>query len=87
MSRSYREPVFKDSYGTRHKQWAKREANQRIRRTNDVPDGKAYRKYYDPWNIVDFKSRWDPWPTYRSNWRTGEIEMTDPVPEWKARRK
>ena len=55
MSRSYRKPWAVCSYGTRHKQYAKKEANRLIRRTKDVPNGKAYRKFYDPWNICDYK--------------------------------
>ena len=68
MSRSYREPYWVDSYGSKVKKWYKRDASKRIRRTKDVPNGKAYRKFYDPWNIVD--SKWyDGSKPYWSNWR------------------
>jgi hypothetical protein len=45
-----------DGYkGSNYKQFAKREANKKIRRSEDVPNGKAYRKFYDPWDIADFR--------------------------------
>jgi len=87
MSKSYREPVFKDTYGTRHRRWAKNRANRKVRKTGEVPNGKAYRKFYNPWNIQDWSSRWDPWPSVITNWRTGLLEISEPMPEWKARRK
>ena len=34
---------------------SKRWANKKVRKS-DVPDGKQYRKVYDPWNIVDCKN-------------------------------
>jgi hypothetical protein len=87
MSRSFREPWFKDTNGSPYKRWAKQQANRAVRRTKDVPDGKTYRKLYDPWKIVDYRSKWDPWPRYTIDWRTGEIVVVDPIPGWKARMK
>jgi hypothetical protein len=55
MSRSYRKPYCTDGYkGSLRKQFFKREANKKIRNSEEVPDGKAYRKFYDPWNICDY---------------------------------
>lgn len=34
----------------------KRAANKVLRHTNDVPDGKVFRKYSEPWNIKDYAS-------------------------------
>lgn len=34
---------------------AKRLANRAVRASNDVPDGSAYRKYSDSWDICDYK--------------------------------
>ena len=60
----------KTSYGTyltrkdwRKRSWpsgendrsAKRLANRKVRRTKNVPDGKAYRKLYSSYDINDFK--------------------------------
>ena len=55
MSRSRRKPYCNESYkGSRHKQFAKRVANKKIRNSNDVPNGKSYRKFYCSWNINDY---------------------------------
>ena len=51
MSKSYKyTPIYKD-----HVKGAKREANRRVRRLNDLPSGGAYKKYYDQYNISDYK--------------------------------
>lgn len=55
MSRSYRKPWVVCGNGTRHKKYAKKEANRLIRRTKNIPDGKAYRKFYETWNIDDYR--------------------------------
>jgi hypothetical protein len=79
MSRSYREPWYTDGYkGSSRKQWSKRYANKVVRHAVDVPNGKAYRKYYDPWNICDY--RWyASFEPYVSWWtKTGEPEWVYP---------
>jgi hypothetical protein len=56
MSRSYRKPWVTDGYkGSKRRQYYKRLANKVVRRAIGVPDGKAYRKFYDTWDICDFK--------------------------------
>ena len=56
MSRSYRKPWVTDGYkGSSRRQWAKRYANKKVRHAEDVPNGKAYRKFYESWNICDYK--------------------------------
>lgn len=55
MSRSYRKPWITDGYGTKWRRYAKKEANRKVRRHDDVPNGKAYRKVSDPWSICDYK--------------------------------
>ena len=87
MSRSYREPYWVDSYGYKGKKLVKRFANKKVRRTFDIPDGKAYRRLYDSWNIVDWKSKWNPWYSYYISPVTGEMTCIVPTPRWKARRK
>ena len=82
MSRSYRAPWVVAGYGSSYKMWAKRRANRAIRRAQDVPDGKGYRKFFDSWNITDWKYQW--FPTYWSNIFQRWMEVT---PEWKVRRK
>lgn len=86
MSRSYREPWYMDSYGTRYRKYMKRYSNKKVRKAVDVPDGKAYRKILNPYDITDWKSRWDPHPHYFYHFN-GELDVILPDPEWKARRK
>ncbi len=63
MSRSYRKPWAVDGMnGSKTKQYRKNQANRRIRRAKNVLDGKVYRKFSDPWDIVDWK-----WPVNVTN--------------------
>jgi hypothetical protein len=56
MSRSYRKPWIVDGYkGSRRKQFYKRYANKRVRNTEDVPNGKTYRRVLNPWDITDYR--------------------------------
>ena len=56
MSRSYRKPWVTDGYkGSKRKQFFKRLANKVVRRSNEVPDGKAFRKFFCTYDICDFK--------------------------------
>ncbi len=51
MSRSYRKTpgwVDRNPFG-------KNQANRRVRRTPNVPDGKVYRKFYQMYDICDYK--------------------------------
>ena len=55
MSRSYKKhPFCKD----KNKKGAKRTANKKVRRTKDIPNGKAYKKVFESWNISDYKWIW-----------------------------
>jgi len=85
MSRSYREPWYTQGYGSRSRKRSKRYANRVVRRTTDVPNGKAYKKYWDPWNICDWKWMYNPYPHYWS-W-DGEIRVIEPGPIWRVNRK
>ena len=87
MSRSYREPWFIDSYGSKSKRWSKRMASKAVRRAEEVANGKAYRRFFDPWNIVDWKCQWERNDGFIF-WNNGEPEwVPDRTPEWKAKRK
>ena len=56
MSRSY-----KHRKGTllhvkeQNSRFGKRQASAAVRRAADVPDGRQYRKYYDSWDISDYR--------------------------------
>lgn len=57
MSRSYRKnPII--HYAPESGAWGKRQANKKVRRTRDIPDGKVYKKCYCSWNIHDCRSRY-----------------------------
>jgi hypothetical protein len=56
MSRSYRKAWVKDGYkGSKGKQFFKRLANKLFRKMQDIPNGRAYRKCFDTWNICDYR--------------------------------
>lgn len=88
MSRSYREPWIVDGYGTRHKKFAKNLANRTVRRKGidyDIANGKAYRKITNPWDICDYKWKYNPYPKFYQ-W-FGKQEWVDPDPIWWWNRK
>lgn len=54
MSRSYRKNMWiKDNNSARGK--LKRLANKRVRQMDDVADGMDYKKYYNSYDICDYK--------------------------------
>ena len=56
MSRSYKKfPIVKDKSCSKH---GKRFANKKVRHTQDIPNGKAYKKVYETWNICDYCWIW-----------------------------
>lgn len=53
MSRSYKKtPIVKDN--KRGRKHSKRQANKKVRHSHEVPNGKQYRKFYNPWDIYDW---------------------------------
>ena len=67
MSRSYKKhPYTKDGGPTRVK-FAKREANKKVRRTGDIPNGKSYRRVFEPWDIHDYVNYWS-WEEAKKDW-------------------
>lgn len=72
MSRSFRKPWVTEGYkSSNRRKFFKRHSNKVIRRTEDIPDGKSFRKFTDTCNICDYRwyesaksmSRWSlkPW--------------------------
>lgn len=54
MSRSFKKtPIIKD-----HNKGEKKNANHKVRRTKDVPNGGSYKKFYPQWDICDWSSGW-----------------------------
>lgn len=72
MSRSYRKPYITDGYGGKRRQFYKRYANKKVRRTVVIANGGAYKKVSCSWDICDYK-------IYYSKWNSGS--------KWKYRRK
>ena len=86
MSRSYKKNLILKDSGSYHR-FCKNQANRKIRRTPEVPDGKAYRKFYCSYNITDWCMRYNPYPWTCWNYRTGELEWVDPDPIYRWRMK
>jgi len=60
MSRSYRKnPYVTDQQGNRRTKSVKRAAARAVRAAKEVPSGKAYRRFFNPWDIRDW-SFYDP---------------------------
>lgn len=67
MSRSTRKPWVTDGYkGSKRRQFFKRYSNKVIRRTEDIADGKAFRKVTDTYSICDY--RWYESKKTMKNW-------------------
>ena len=61
MSRSYRKPWTTDGYkGSKRRQFFKRRSNKTLRKITDIPDGRAFKKFTDTYNICDYKWLEDP---------------------------
>ena len=55
MSRSYKKhPFVKDPAN----KGMKRCANKKVRHTKDIPNGKAYKKVFESWEISDYEWIW-----------------------------
>lgn len=83
MSRSYKKtPIGKDNVGGR--KFAKKQANRKVRKSNGVPSGKQYRKFYETWDIYDYVSHCTlkEFMQYGHLWRMYETEE-EMVQAWK----
>jgi len=79
MSRSYKKvPGFTD-YSRGRTKWAKRQASKKVRHTEDVPNGKGYRKLYNPWDIRDWKYLYFCKDDYIDIYNVGRHDYSDPV--------
>jgi hypothetical protein len=72
MSRSYRKAYLVDGYGNKWKKKIKNAANRKVRLSEDIADGKQYRKLYESYDICDWKFKADD---------------SESFPLWKVRRK
>lgn len=55
MSRSYKKPWHTQGAGKKARQQSKRSASRAARHEEELASGNAYRKAYNPWDIVDWK--------------------------------
>lgn len=62
MSRSYKKPYVKDKS---NKKDGKKAANNKVKRTKEIGNGKQYKKVYNSWNICDYKFRIDEDPKFK----------------------
>ena len=67
MSRSFKKhPYQADTEGSTWRKFSKKRANRRVRKSEDLPDGKSYKKVFESWDIVDYA--WtDTWAN-RKRW-------------------
>jgi len=87
MSRSYRKTLIKTDHGPSTKYY-KRLASKKIRRVSVddyIADGNSYKKYFESWEICDFKFYYDPEPLVWSF--MGKIRIIEPDPIYKWRNK
>lgn len=55
MSRSFRKAWVVDGYGSSWKKYAKNQANRKVRKAKDLPNGSSYKKVFESWDICDYK--------------------------------
>lgn len=77
MSRSYRAPWVKDQAS----RGIKRFANKAWRHKKDVPDGMAYKKYFESYSICDF--RWMVSKPYPGNWEWRYLSYEKAMKEYR----
>ena len=86
MSRSYKAPWSTDY--SKAKAYYKSLASRKIRRVpiaENISDGKSYRKYFNPYDICDYKFMYDPHPKVYCFY--GKLEWHEPDPIYKYNRK
>jgi hypothetical protein len=55
VSRSFRKPIYTEGYKGKARKHSKRLASRAVRASDDIADGKAYRKQFNSWDICDWK--------------------------------
>jgi len=56
MSRSYRKPWVTDGFkGSKRRQFFKRYFNKVVRKTEEIPNGRSFRKFNDIYTLCDYR--------------------------------
>ena len=73
MSRSYKKhPVYKEGYGSKRLQRMKRLSNKKVRRAENVPDNYEFKKFFESWEIHDYKFR-ETETEFKRYWEQEEV--------------
>lgn len=73
MSRSYKKfPFVKDRGSSK---WGKRHCNKVVRKSEEVPNGKAYKKLVEPWDYIydySFSQTWKEYQEWHKKWNCSD---------------
>jgi len=65
MSRSFKKfPFVKDRDSSK---WGKRKCNKKVRKTKDIPNGKAYKKIAERWDYIADYHFYSTWEDYQED--------------------
>ena len=81
MSRSFR----KNPRATDYNKGMKNKANRKVRHIDDIPNGSAYKKLFESWNISDFSfdCSWNYlWENY---YKYKDMTKEEAYADWKRR--
>lgn len=80
MSRSYKKfPFVKDRESCK---WGKRYCNKKVRKTKDVPNGKAYRKVVSSWDYIYDYCHYEPKENVVRGWESAQKAKAQGVDAW-----
>lgn len=71
MSRSYKKNPYCTDGSPKTTQESKKFANKKVRNTKDLPNGGAYKKVFESYDIHDFIDRWT-WEEAKALWERGD---------------
>ncbi len=67
MSRSYKKHPWVTDHHVKTTKEKKKFANKKVRRHEDLPNGSAYKKVSESWDICDYKWYWT-WEEAKKDW-------------------
>ena len=67
MSRSFKKHPWVTDHHVKSSKESKKFANKAVRNKEDLPNGKAYKKVYESWDICDYKYIWT-WKEAKKQW-------------------